>query len=246
MPEYYNSDTWLYNNTRSSVFPGASILNIASYNYARNNAGQVLVDPSTGLPINNLTFGVVGDRQPKFSIGLGNHFAYKNFDLNFLFDIRKGGDVFNGNELFLTKYGLSARTTNRLTPITVPGVLKDGKENTATPTVNTIQVTPYYQNTYYTSAIDADFIEHNINWVRLKDITLSYRLPQKLLARQKVFKFASVFVTATDVFLITNYSGADPDVNGTNSSTLGSGAAGYDYGVLPTPRVISMGLRVRL
>ncbi|WP_419802172.1 SusC/RagA family TonB-linked outer membrane protein [Mucilaginibacter sp.] len=246
LPEYYNSDTWLYNNTRSSVFPGASTLNIASYNYAKNNAGQVLVDPSTGLPINNLTFGVVGDRQPKFSIGLGNHFAYKNFDLNFLFDIRKGGDVFNGNELFLTKYGLSARTTNRLTPITVPGVLKDGKENTATPTVNTIQVTPYYQNTYYTSAIDADFIEHNINWVRLKDITLSYRLPQKLLARQKVFKFASVFVTATDVFLITNYSGADPDVNGTNSSTLGSGAAGYDYGVLPTPRVISMGLRVRL
>ena len=246
LPEYYNSDTWLYSNTRSSVFPGASTLNIASYNYARNNAGQVLVDPSTGLPINNLTFGVVGDRQPKFSIGLGNHFTYKNFDLNFLFDIRKGGDVFNGNELFLTKYGLSARTTDRLTPITVPGVLKDGKENTATPTVNTIQVTPYYQNTYYISAIDADFIEHNINWVRLKDITLSYSLPQSILARQKVFKYASVFVTATDVFLITNYSGADPDVIGTNSSTLGSGAAGFDYGTLPTPRVISLGLRVRL
>lgn len=246
LPEYYNSDTWLYNNVRSSVFPGSSTTNIAAYNYARNNAGQVLVDPGTGLPINNLTFGVVGDRQPKFTIGLGNHFTYKNFDLNFLFDIRKGGDVFNGNELFLTKYGLSARTTDRLTPITVPGVLKDGKENTATPTVNTIQVTPYYQNTYYTSAIDADFIEHNINWVRLKDITLSYRLPQSILARQKVFKYASVFVTATDVFLITNYSGADPDVNGTNSSTLGSGAAGFDYGTLPTPRVISLGLRVRL
>lgn len=246
LPEYYNSDTWLYSNTRSSVFPGASTLNIASYNYARNNAGQVLVDPSTGLPINNLTFGVVGDRQPKFSIGLGNHFTYKNFDLNFLFDIRKGGDVFNGNELFLTRYGLSARTTDRLTPITVPGVLKDGKENTAAPTVNTIQITPYYQNTYYTSAIDASFIEHNINWVRLKDITLSYRLPQSILARQKVFKYASVFVTATDVFLITNYSGADPDVNGTNSSTLGSGASGFDYGTLPTPRVISLGLRVRL
>lgn len=246
LPEYYNSDTWLYSNTRSSVFPGASTLNIASYNYARNNAGQVLVDPSTGLPINNLTFSVVGDRQPKFSIGLGNHFTYKNFDLNFLFDIRKGGDVFNGNELFLTRYGLSARTTDRLTPITVPGVLKDGKENTAAPTVNTIQITPYYQNTYYTSAIDASFIEHNINWVRLKDITLSYRLPQSILARQKVFKYASVFVTATDVFLITNYSGADPDVNGTNSSSLGSGAAGFDYGTLPTPRVISLGLRVRL
>jgi TonB-linked SusC/RagA family outer membrane protein len=246
LPEYYNSDTWLYSNVRSSVFPGASTMNIASYNYARNNAGQIMVDPSTGLPINNLTFGVVGDRQPKFTIGLGNRFSYKNFDLSFLFDIRKGGDVFNGNELFLTRYGLSARTKDRLTPVIVPGVLKDGKENSATPTANTIQVTPYYQNTYYTSNIDADFIEHNINWVKLKDITLNYKLPQSLINKQKVFKYAGIFVTATDVFILTNYSGADPDVNGTNSSTLGSGAAGFDYGTLPTPRVISLGLRVRL
>jgi len=246
LPEYYNSDTWLYSNVRASIFPGSSTSNIAAYNYARNNAGQILVDPSTGLAISNATFGVVGDRQPKFTIGLGNHFTYKDFDLSFLFDIRKGGDVFNGNEMFLTRYGLSARTLDRMTPVIVPGVLKDGKENTATPTVNTIQVTPYYQNTYYTSNIDADFIEHNINWVRLKDVTLSYKLPQSLLDRQKLFKAASVFVTATDVFMFTNYTGADPDVNGTNSSTLGSGAAGFDYGTLPTPRTISFGLRVKL
>jgi TonB-linked SusC/RagA family outer membrane protein len=246
LPEYYNSDTWLYANVRASIFPGSSITNIAAYNYARNNAGQILVDPINGLPISNATFGVAGDRQPQFTIGLTNHFSYKNFDLSFLFDIRKGGDVFNGNEMFLTRYGLSTRTVDRMTPIIVPGVIKDGKENTATPTVNTIQVTPYYQNAYYTGNIDADYIEHNINWVRLKDITLSYKLPQSILDRQKVFKYASVFVTATDLFLLTNYSGADPDVNGTNSSTLGSGAAGFDYGTLPTPRVISLGLRIRL
>ena len=246
LPEYYNSDTWLYSNVRASIFPGSSITNIAAYNYARNNTGQILVDPVNGLPISNATFGVTGDRQPQYTIGLTNHFSYKSFDLSFLFDIRKGGDVFNGNELFLTRYGLSTRTVDRLTAIIVPGIIKDGKENSITPTVNTIQVTPYYQNAYYTGTIDADFIEHNINWVRLKDITLSYKVPQDLINRQKVFKYASVFVTATDVFLLTNYSGADPDVNGTNSSTLGSGAAGFDYGTLPTPRVISLGLRIRL
>lgn len=246
LPEYYNSDTWIYSNVRSSLFPGSSTTNIAAFGYARNNAGKVLIDPTSGLPISNVTFGVAGDRQPKFSIGLGNHFTFKDFDLNFLFDIRKGGDVFNGNELFMTKYGLSERTLNRMTPIIVPGVLKDGNENSANPTVNNIQVTPNTQNNYYINAIDADFIEHNINWVRLKDITLSYRLPQSLLKRQSVFKSASVFVTATDVFMITNYSGADPDVNGTNSSTLGTGAAGFDYGTVPTPRVISLGLKVKL
>ena len=247
LPEYYNSDTWIAGyNVRSSIFPGSSTGNIAAYSYARNNAGQVLVDPSTGLPISNATFVTVGDRIPKFMIGFGNHFTYKNFDLNFLFDIRKGGDVYNGNEEFLTRYGLSARTLNRMTPIVVPGVIKDGNENTAHPTVNNIQITPYYQNTYYTSSIDADFIEHNINYIRLSDITLNYNLPQKLLARQKLFKSAGIFVTATNVFLITNYTGADPNVNGTNASTLGSGAAGFDYGTVPEPRVISLGLRVKL
>ncbi|MEN0052189.1 MAG: SusC/RagA family TonB-linked outer membrane protein [Mucilaginibacter sp.] len=246
LPEYYNSDTWIYSNVRSSIFPGSSTTNIAAYGYSRNNKGQVLIDPSSGLPISNVTFGVAGDRQPTYSIGLGNHFSYKSFDLNFLFDIRKGGDIFNGNELFMTKYGLSERTLNRMTPVVVPGVLKDGNENSANPTPNNIQVTPNTQNNYYVNSIDADFIEHDINWVRLKDVTLSYRLPQSLLSRQKVLKSASIFVTATDVFLITNYSGADPDVSGTNASTLGTGAAGFDYGTVPTPRVISLGLRVKL
>lgn len=246
LPEYYNSDTWLYDNVRSSIFPGSSTGNIASYSYARNNAGQVLVDPVNGLPISNATFITVGDRLPKFMIGLGNHFTYKGFDLNFLFNIRKGGDVFNGNELFLTRYGLSARTVNRMTPVIVPGVIKDGNENTAHPTINTIQVTPYYQSTYYTQNVDADFIEHNINYIRLSDVTLSYNFPKSILDRQKVFKTASLFVTATNVFLITNYTGADPDVNGDNASTTGSGAAGFDFGAVPEPRVISFGLRVKL
>lgn len=246
LPEYYNSDTWLYANARASIFPGSSLSNIATWTYSRNNKGQILVDPSTGMPISNGTFVTTGDRQPKFTIGFGNNFTYKSFGLSFLLDWRKGGDVFNGNELFLTRYGLSARTVNRQTPIVVPGVLKDGNENSATPTANTIQINPYYQNDYYKNAIESDFVEHNISTLRLRDVTLSYTLPASILSKQKVFKSLGVYVTATDVFLITNYTGADPEVNGTNSSTRGSGAAGFDYGTLATPRTISFGLSVKL
>ncbi|RFZ81137.1 SusC/RagA family TonB-linked outer membrane protein [Mucilaginibacter terrenus] len=246
LPEYYNSDTWMYANARASLFPGSSLTNIAAYSYARNNKGQILVDPSSGLPVSNNAFVTVGDRQPDFTIGFGNTFNYKSLSLSFLLDIRKGGDVFNGNELFLTRYGLSTRTQDRMQARIIPGVLKDGNENTDNPTVNTIQVTPYYQNTYYSGAIESDFVEHDINWIRLRDVTLNYNLPQNVLSRQKVFKSASLFLTATDVFLITNYSGADPDVNGNNSSTRGSGSAGFDYGTLATPRTISVGLRVKL
>ncbi|MBC7399174.1 MAG: SusC/RagA family TonB-linked outer membrane protein [Mucilaginibacter sp.] len=246
LPEYYNSDTWLYANARASIFPGSSLSNIATFTYARNNKGQVLVDPSSGIPLSNGTFVTSGDRQPQYTMGVGNNFTYKGFGLSFLLDFRKGGDVFNGNEMFLTRYGLSNRTLNRYTPIVVNGVLKDGNENSATPTVNTIQTTPAYQTSYYTTSIESDFVEHNINTFRLRDVTLSYNLPSSLIGKQKVFKGIGVYVTATDVFLITNYSGADPEVNGTNSSTRGSGAGGFDYGTLATPRTISFGLNVKL
>jgi hypothetical protein len=246
LPEYYNSDTWLYANARASLFPGSSLTNIATFTYARNNKGQILVDPTSGMPIANNSFVTTGDRQPDFTIGFGNNFTYKSLNLSFLLDIRKGGDVFNGNELFLTRYGLSTRTLDRMQPRIIPGVLKDGNENSANPTVNTIQVIPYYQNAYYSGAVESDFVEHDINWIRLRDVTLNYTFPQSVLGHQKVFKAASIFVTATELFLITNYSGADPDVNGNNSSTRGSGSAGFDYGTLASPRTVSVGLRVKL
>ena len=247
LPEYYNSDTWLFANARASLFPGGSTTSIGSFDYARNSKGEVLISPTSGLPISDAIFKITGDRQPDFSVGLINKFAYKSLSLSFLLDIRRGGDVFNGNELLLTRLGLSKRTENRDQPIIIPGVLNDGLQNSPTPTRNTIQITPNTNQNYYTLAsIESDFIERDINWVRLQDFTLGFQFPKTLLQKQKVFKTASVFFTGTDIFMITNYSGADPNVNGTNASTLGSGAAGFDYGSLSTPRTFSFGLRVGL
>ena len=125
--------------------------------------------------------------------------------------------------------------------------MNDGLQDSATPTKNTIQVTPNTNQNFYTlGSIESDFIERDINWVRLQDFTLGFQFPKTLLQKQKVFKTASIFLTGTDIFMITNYSGADPNVNGTNASTLGSGAAGFDYGALSTPRTFSFGLRVGL
>ena len=62
--------------------------------------------------------------------------------------------------------------------------------------------------------------------------------------RQRVIKGASLFVTGTDLFLITNYSGIDPNVNGTNASGRGIGGAGIDFGSVPTARGISAGFKV--
>ena len=55
---------------------------------------------------------------------------------------------------------------------------------------------------------------------------------------------ASVFVTGTDLFLLTNYTGLDPIVNGNTAAVGGSGAAGIDFGNFPIPRGLNFGIRM--
>jgi hypothetical protein len=241
LPEAYVSDTWLFGNVRNGTGPFQSTQSLTGFFYLRNDKKELLIDPTTGLPLRSSLFIDAGyDRQPNFTVGLTNTFRYKSASLDFLLDFRRGGDVFNATEQYLTARGLSMRTLDRDQPRVIKGVLRDGKENSANPTPNNIVVIPAVQPTYYTLISEELFIEKNINWIRLRDITLRLTLPERLVRAQN----ASVFVTGTDVFLITNYSGMDPIVNGNTAAVGGSGAAGIDYGNFPIPRGINMGLRL--
>jgi len=238
-PEAYVSDTWLYGNVRNGVAPGLSTMSLTGLYYLRNNSGQLLIDPATGLPLRSTTFIDAGyDRQPNFTVGISNTFRYKRASLDFLVDVRRGGDVFNATQHYLTQRGLSTMTLDRDTPRVIAGVLRDGKENSATPTANNIVVVPSNQTLYYQNMSEELFIEKDINWVRLRDVTLSYGLPDRFL------NGARLFVTATDLALWTNYSGLDPIVNGNTAAVGGSGAAGIDYGNFPMPRGLNVGVKV--
>ncbi|MBX7117990.1 MAG: SusC/RagA family TonB-linked outer membrane protein [Gemmatimonadaceae bacterium] len=241
LPESYVSDTWLYGNVRNGTAAGLSTRSLTGLFYLRNTRGDILIDPTTGLPLRSSTFIDAGyDRTPDFTIGVTNNFTYGRWQLSFLFDIRKGGDILNATEHFLTSRGLSERTLDREQPRVIRGVLRDGRENSANPTPNNIVVIPAVQPAYYTAISEELFIEKDINWLRLRDITVRYEIPARWLRARS----ASVFVTGTDLFLLTNYSGLDPIVNGNTAAVGGSGGQGIDYGNFPIPRGISFGLKV--
>ena len=264
--EFYNSDTWLYGNARASAFldigtlqsrfsqynlvnntrGAASATAIGGASYWRNKNGDILVNPATGLPVFNSNFLPIGDRNPDFMVGIINRFNYKNLSLSFNLDLRKGGDVFNGNEYFMFVNGLSRRYIDRETPVTFKGILRDGKENTDNPTVNNIQVTPQTRSDFFTSFPEEAFVEHDINWLRIRDVSLTYKLPASLLKSRKSLKNVSVFVTGTELFMWTNYTGADPAVNGNSATSAGVGAWGFDFGKTGTPRSISAGIKIGL
>jgi len=243
VPEFYISDTWLYGNTRGGLVVGGSTTSITSFGYQRNKMGDILISPTTGLPLIDQTFKIRGDRNPDFTLGYLNTLTYKNFRFTMLWDLKVGGDIYNGTEMFLTRSGRSLRTEERLTPRVVKGVLSDGLENTANPTVNSIAITPYYNQNYFTTMPEEEFIERDVNWLRLRDVTLSYTFQAKTISSLKFLKSLSAFITGNDLVLITNYTGADPAVSGVSAGSRGVGAFGFDYGNIGTPISVNLGFR---
>lgn len=243
VPEFYIADSWLFGNTRGGLIKGGSTTTITATGYARNQAGDILINPATGIPVIDPNFLVRGDRNPNFTLGINNMFRYKNWSFNMLWDYRNGGDIYNGTDNFLTQRGRSTLTDARKTPIVINGVLNDGFQNTANPTRNTIVVNPYFQQDYYTTMPPEEFIEKNVNWMRLRDMTLNYTFGNKLVNKIKAVRTLGAFVTVNDLVLITNYTGADPAVNGNTAASRGVGAAGFDYGNIASPVSWNFGIR---
>ena len=240
--EYYIADTWLYGNARGGLVFGGPTTSITGFGYERNLNGDVLINPTNGLPVVEQLFKIRGDRNPDFTLGINNSFRLNRFRLNFLWDIKVGGDIFNGTHRFLTLAGKSPLTADRFTPRVVKGVLKDGRENT-NPTPNTIVVVPALNDAYYTNMPEEDFIEKNVNWLRLRDLTFAYALPKNPFRDLPGIKTLEVFLTVNDLVLMTNYSGADPAVNGNTAGSRGVGGFGFDYGTMPAPISFNFGLK---
>jgi hypothetical protein len=131
-----------------------------------------------------------------------------------------------------------------MTPRVIRGVLNNGLQNSASPTPNTISITPYFNEGYYTTMPEEAFIQKDVNWARLRELTVAYSFKGRpLLIDFNQLKSFELFATANDLILITNYLGADPQVNGNTAGSRGVGGFGFDYGTLPAPISVNIGLR---
>ncbi|MDF1561092.1 MAG: SusC/RagA family TonB-linked outer membrane protein [Bacteroidales bacterium] len=214
--------------------------------------GRYLIDEVTGLYKNTkVTTNVIGNREPDFIGGLNNNFRYKNLNFSLLFDIRKGGDIYNGTEYFLTVNGLSMRTLDRES-VTVTGVSSSTNE----PLSYTYQAGQTYniggasysgeymiQQYWLNYANNAYNFMTSTNWLRLRSMSLSYDFGG-LLGNNKYIKGLSASVAGYNLWLWTNYKGMDPEVSVSGSGTGGSGSMGIDYCGVPATRNVTFGLNV--
>jgi TonB-linked SusC/RagA family outer membrane protein len=242
--EYYNAYTWNSGNIRNGIQVGYPITTYTGNAYLRNTAGQILISPTTGLPLTSSAWTVIGDREPKLRFGVTTNLSYKNFRVSAMFSGRYKATVVNGTKRLMMQYGTSNESValRESAPVVFNGVLQDGNENTATPTVNTITVNYGAYSTIFSGG-DEDWLEKNVNYLRLQELRFSYDIPKKLLARTPLAQ-ASVFFTGNDLAVWTNYSGIDAVGNTVSAAAGGTGGEGMDVWSLPSPRGYSVGLSI--
>jgi hypothetical protein len=214
--------------------------------------GRYQVDPTTGLYKVNPNNPVVGNREPEFIGGINNTLRFKRFTLSVLFDIRKGGDVFNGTEYFLVTRGLSKKTLlNDRQSVTVTGVNSvTGADFTQTYNANqsyTIGSTTYagtamIQNYWANYAANSMNFITSVNWVKLRSLSLTYDFTS-MLKSQRIIKGISATAVGTNLFTWTNYKGMDPEVSAAGG-TGGSGSTGIDYLGVPAVASFTFGVNV--
>ncbi len=204
--------------------------------WARDDNGNILVDDN-GYPIVDGQRQIIGDPNPKFTAGWRNTFSYRNFDLTFLLDIRVGGDMYNGTRGVMNFHGTHADTDAREDFIVWDGVVASTGE------VNTqeIKLDQDFYSRYGLVGVSEYNVERDINWFRMRDVSLAYRFPRQFMKKLPV-RDISLAITARNLFLITNYTGIDPE-------TSLSGAAnsfGRDYFNNPNTRSFGFNLKVTI
>jgi len=205
----------------------------------RNAEGKPIIndDPSSasyGYPLVNSSFTRIGDPNPDFNVGLRNEFRYGAFTFSFLLDGRFGFDIFNAPRLQMVFNGVDASTVARGTKTVFDGVTASkGAPNTIEAELSQA----WYRNTFNIQGL---YVEHDLYWVKLKDVNLTYALPQQLLKPAHITA-ASVTLTARNFLLSTNYTGSDPDLGSRNGL---SNAAGIDFWTTPNTKSYGIALNV--
>ena len=246
LTEFYNAYTWNSGNIRNGVMVGSPVTTVTGRAYERNDKGQILIDPTSGLPRKSDKWSILGNREPKIRFGFTTALSYKNFRLSAMFQGRIHADVVNATMRSMLDNGLSNQSVSlrESGSYVFDGVLYDGKQNSENPTKNTIAVD--MSKTFYTTSGDEDWVQHKINYVRCQELRLAYVVPQAWLQKvtHNTIQNASVYVMGNDLFTITNYSGIDVAGNTMSAAAGGTGGEGYDCWSLPSPRTYTFGLSV--
>ena len=191
-------------------------------------AGDIkIIDQNGDGVINTDDRVIIGDPNPDFTYGFHTSFTWRGISLSAQFNGVYGKDLINTN---LRYQAIPNRTGGNLRTEAFQGAWTAENMSNTYPRVNYTLPTPAVLDRYVE---DASFL-------RCSDITLAYTLP-KLTVQKIGFSSINVFASVKNAFLITKYSGYDPEVD---SFAFDGLRPGVDMSSFPHARSFIFGLNV--
>lgn len=190
--------------------------------------GLKLVDLNGDKVINADDRTVIGSPYPDFTWGITNNFTYKAFDLSFMFQGVKGGQLINGDPNYneTKRYNKNYNTDRWLSPM-FPG---DGK-------------TPY--STVGFNWMLTDYVVEDASYVALREIIVGYTLPAKIAKTMHLGSMRLYFSGQNFFFQSgSNYRGINTEARFTSGPYNTPLVDGYQRGSFPTPKTFLFGIDV--
>ena len=156
--------------------------------YVRDEAGNVLINEDTGLPVIEIGRKKVGNAVPLWNGGVRSDLSWKGLNFGFLIDITQGFDIYSQSNMYMSLYGTGAWTEPfREGGLVVDGVLArqdaDGQWiSTGQPNNIEVNAQQYWLNAVpgSTQAVTEEFV-YDGSYVALREVTLGYTLPRSLM-----------------------------------------------------------------
>jgi TonB-linked SusC/RagA family outer membrane protein len=204
--------------------------------FPRNENGDLLINPQTGMFAPGIAGSVISNPQKDYIAGITNTFRYKGLELSALVDVNKGGQIYSFGQVDLRSAGHAARTgVDRDQPRILPGVIDNG-DGTFRPNNIQIPAQSYWAGLGGLASEGAVF---DATAYRLREVALSYTLPSSLFARTPIGG-VNVGVSGRNLLLHAPGFPGDPEMN-----TQGAGnIQGMDLSGIPTSRNYGVNLRV--
>ncbi|MDJ1506244.1 TonB-dependent receptor [Xanthocytophaga agilis] len=224
----------MYNRNWVRMEQGHSMYSFWLYKqeYVDTQTGQaVFQDVNTDGSITASDRQIIGNAVPKFFGGVSNTITYKGFDAGIIFSYQYGNKVFNLNRFF--GEGGGTRDANRVLFASQLKRWQKPGDVTDVPRLTSV-------GNNYKLEQNSRFLEDG-SFLKLSTVTVGYTLPKELTTRVRIEKLR-LYVTGSNLFIVTKYTGADPESNVTSSQTV----QGLDLGTPPQPRSIQVGVNVTL
>ncbi|NJO92541.1 MAG: SusC/RagA family TonB-linked outer membrane protein, partial [Chloroflexia bacterium] len=186
---------------------------------------------------------VIGDANPLSTGGFNISARFYGFDLSTVFSWSYGNDIYNANKIEYTSTA-NYRYRNMLdimaegsrwTNMDADGNLVNDPALLAQMNANTTMWSPYVQNRLLT-----DWAIEDGSFLRMNSLTLGYSIPESIISRFKI-KSLRFYATCYNVFILTNYSGFDPEVSTRRKTAL---SPGVDFSAYPKSRQFIFGLNL--